>query len=229
MIAVGSMVLSSRASRNSRRSAAAASGLGGILPSGRSVSCQGSWLSAFLVDSGHRITNGACIGGSLVALCGKFWFCLSSDGPLQRLPGRLAPCVAGQHISVFPPALALHRCVERSRRHHPPRHPDAAAVPREPVAQASGPRRGTDPVGQGLAGQPEHWSCGVNIVLGQDLPQGAGGLPRSAATVAGSTWFLPFWTVMTAGAVGPKFHVAPGESGGLGTPESAVGQDPYDG
>ena len=87
MIAVGSMVLSSRAFRNSRRSAATASGLGGILPSGRSVSCQGSWLSVFVVDSSHRITNGSCIGGSLVVLCGKSWFCLSLAEPLEGLPG----------------------------------------------------------------------------------------------------------------------------------------------
>ena len=56
--------------------------------------------------------------------------------PLEGLPGRLAPSVTGDHVSVLPPALALYRDVGRSRRHHPPRHPDAAAVSGEPVAQA---------------------------------------------------------------------------------------------
>ena len=50
MIEVGSMVLSSRAFSNSHRRPAAASGLGGILPSGRLVSCQGSRLSALVVE-----------------------------------------------------------------------------------------------------------------------------------------------------------------------------------
>ena len=70
-----------------------------------------------------------------------------SGQPLQRLPGRLAPGVAGHHVSVFPPALALHRRVGRSRRHHPPGHADAAAVSGEAVAQAGGPGGGAYPVG----------------------------------------------------------------------------------
>ena len=34
---------------------------------------------------------------------------------------------------MFPPALVLDRRVGRSRRHHPPRYPDAAAVSIEAV------------------------------------------------------------------------------------------------
>ena len=65
-----------------------------------------------------------------------------STQPLEGLPGRLAPRIAGDHVAVFPPALVLHRHVGRSSRHHPPGHADAFAV--------SGPVRLN--LGQGAGG-----------------------------------------------------------------------------
>ena len=78
------------------RSAAAASGLGGILPVREVRFLQGSWLSAFVVDSSHRIANGSCIGVP----------CRSVDKVLPHSGGHFSACrrparvKAGHHVAM---------------------------------------------------------------------------------------------------------------------------------
>ena len=73
------------------------------------------------------------------------------SGPLLLpRPGRTGPpCL------LPPSAVVLDHCGRRSRHHHPPGHPDAAAVSCE------------------LAGQPEHQGCGFGVA-GLDFAQGPG-------------------------------------------------------
>ena len=98
----------------------------------------------------------------------------ASAEPLESLADGFAPGVAGHHVSVLPPALALDRGVGRPGCQHPACHTSMAAVSAKPVAQAGGTCCSAHPAGQGIPGQPEHRSSGVGV-SGPDRTEFPGG------------------------------------------------------